>query len=199
MIEQVIKHYRRLTDIALKNIVSGKSFKFEYDERLIQNNVKEFISNDGSEISKSMILDYQNDMKKMINRANREYKKVLNKYNATDDIETKQAILRKFADNGITGFTAKNGANWNIETYSNMYTRHVNNETVRNNIIYLSKQQGRDKVKISKHGTKCELCKPWEGKILTFEQLEYAKSKGFAHPNCLHILLFVVERIKHNV
>lgn len=192
MIEQVIKHYRRLTDIALKNISSGKSFKFEYDERLIENNVKEFMSNDGSEISKSLILDYKRDMKLMIDRANREYRKVLNKFNATDDIETKQAILRKFADNGITGFTAKNGANWNIETYSNMYTRHVNNETVRNNIIYLSKQQGKDKIKISKHGTKCELCKPWEGKILTFEQLEYAKSNGLFHPNCLHIVLFVV-------
>lgn len=195
MIEKVIKHYQKLTDLALKNLAEGKDFTFKFDENLIANNVKEFKSLDSSELSKTLILDYENDMRKMINRANKEYRKVLNQLNSTDDEQAKQQILRRFSDSGIIGFEAKNGAKWNIETYSNMYTRHVNNECVRNNVIKMAKDQGRKVIKISIHGTICHLCKPWEGKTLTFEELEYAKSKGLFHPNCLHIVLFVVERI----
>lgn len=195
MIEKVIKHYKKLTNVALKKLVNEENFKLEYDERLIDSNVKTFFGNDSSHLSKELIFNYKLDMKKMINRANREYNKVLYKLKATNNIETKQAILKKFADSGIIGFEAKNGAKWNIETYSNMYTRHVNNETVRNNVIYLAKEQNKNIVKISKHGTKCELCKPFEGRILTLEELEIAKSKGLFHPNCLHIVLFVIGKV----
>ena len=195
MIEKIIKYYQVLTDKALLNLSDEVNFKIEYNEKLIKNNIAEFKNIDSSELSKSLILDYENDMKKMINRANIEYKKTLNKLKATNDTETKQAILRKFANTGIIGFTAKNGARWNIETYSNMYTRHVNNECARNYVINLAQKQNRNVIKISNHGTKCELCKPFEGKVLTVEQLDEARSKGLFHPNCLHIVLFVVERI----
>jgi hypothetical protein len=116
----------------------------------------------------------------------------LEKIKSTDDILLKQKFLTDYAKNGCTGFIAENGARWNIETYSNMFSRHVNNELVRMDIIDQIKAQGRKKVKISSHGTVCELCKPYEGKILTFEELEEAKIKGLFHPNCLHIILFVV-------
>jgi len=95
--------------------------------------------------------------------------------------------LNDYANNGCHGFTAKNGARWNIETYSNMYSTHVNNELYRLSVIENTKG---DKVLISTHGTECELCIPWEGKLLTLKQLDTARSEGLFHPRCLH---FVIE------
>jgi hypothetical protein len=205
LLENNIKYYKKISDEALINLSENKKYKFTVNEKLLNDNISNFLKIDDSTASKELIDKYKKDMHKMINTANIEYNKVLNKLNSTqynisnflkDDKVLKQKILNDYVDTGVIGFKAKNGARWNIETYSNMYTRHVNNECVRNSVLEQSKKQGKEKIKISIHGTKCDLCKPWEDKILTFEELETAKSAGLFHPNCLHIVLFVVERIK---
>jgi hypothetical protein len=196
LIEKNINYYTKISDEALKSLSENKKYKLTVNEKLLNDNISNFLKIDDSTVSKELINKYRKDMIKTINIANIEYNKVFNKINATDDEKLQQKILNDYADTGIIGFKAKNGARWNIETYSNMYTRHVNNECVRNSVLEQSKKQGKEKVKISTHGTKCDLCKPWEGKILTFEELETAKSAGLFHPNCFHIVLFVVERIK---
>ena len=196
MIKKLINHYKNISDSALKNLSEGKEYKFVVDEKILNENISSFKEIDNSKASKELIDNYEKDMRKMIKTANFEYKKVLNKLKTTDDEILKQKILADYADTGVIGFHASDGARWNIETYSNMYTRHVNNECVRNSVIEESKNQGKDSVKISKHGTKCHLCIPWEGKILTFEELEEAKNAGLFHPNCLHVILFVVGRLR---
>jgi hypothetical protein len=196
LLKNNINYYKKISDEALSSLSSNQKYKFTVNEKLLQDNISNFLKIDDSKASKELIDKYKKDMHKMFNTANIEYNKVFNKINSTDDEILKQKILNDYVDSGIIGFKAKNGARWNIETYSNMYTRHVNNECVRNSVLEQSKKQGKERVKISVHGTKCDLCKPWEGKILTFSELETAKSAGLFHPNCLHIILFVVGRIE---
>jgi len=54
-------------------------------------------------------------------------------------------------------------------------------------------EQGHDLVKVSTHRGACELCQPWQGKILSitgktegYPTLEEAKAEGLFHVNCRH-------------
>lgn len=195
MLELINKYYKRVSEMALKNLKDEK--KFQFRKHLTNHSLLKAVESHYESISKSeeavkLIKEYTTSMNNMYIEARKEYNLVLEKIKSTNDILLKQKFLTDYAKNGCTGFIAENGARWNIETYSNMFSRHVNNELVRMDIIEQIKAQGRKTVKISEHGTACELCKPYEGKILTFKELEEAKIKGLFHPNCLHFILFVV-------
>jgi len=181
--------------MALTNLANGKRFQFRKmltNHSLLQATKSHYEKYSRSPEAMKLIDDYTKAMNNMYRHAQAEYNLILNKLNATDDPVLRQKLLNQVADNGFHGFTARNGARWNIETYSNMYSRHVNNELVRLQVIEQAKSKGYDKIKISNHGTICELCKPFEGKILTLAELEAAKARGLFHPNCLHFVLFAV-------
>src|SRR4030042_1706569 len=196
MLQNIIKYYEKVTDLALKNIVQEKSFQFksklnnrnlliQSEDHLIQIYKK---AGGGvlSKEAKNHIDTYKKDMSEMYKLAIKDYNSVLTSLKATNDIDKKQKILNKLADRGITGFKSKSGALWNLETYTNMYFTHLNNEMVRLGV--LDSMEG-DMLQISSHSTKCELCKPWEGKIMKKSELENARSQGLFHPRCRHIVL----------
>ena len=182
--------------MALVNLKNEKTFQFR--KHLTNHSLLKSVESHYDKITKSaearkLVKKYMTAMNKMYIVAKEEYKQKLNLLKATKDPVLKQKILSDYANKGITGFISKNGSKWNIETYSNMYSRHINNELLRLKIIEQVKEKGNDTVRISDHGTVCDLCKPYEGKILTLEELEIARSKGLFHPNCLHIILEVDE------
>lgn len=187
---RTINYYKQVTDAALKNLAQGKKFqmrKWLNNPYLVIANVQYFEEIHNSTAAKKLIKDYQDAMKKMYYEAKKQYDKALAMVNATKDPTTKQILLNRIANSGLTGFVAKDGSRWNIETYSNMYTRHLNNELYRLRELD-NAAKGSGLVKISNHSTKCKICKPWEGRILTLEEYDNAKSKGFGHPNCLHLV-----------
>ena len=195
MLDLIIKYYARVTNMALTNLANGKRFQFRKmltNHSLLQATKSHYEKYSRSPEAMKLIDDYTKAMNNMYRHAQAEYNLILNKLNATSDPVLKQKLLNQVADNGFHGFTARNGARWNIETYSNMYSRHVNNELVRLQVIEQAKAKGYTKIKISTHGTICELCKPYEGKTLTLAELEAAKARGLFHPNCLHFVLFAV-------
>jgi len=97
------------------------------------------------------------------------------------------------ADKGITGFQDKLGRKWNMRSYTEMVaittTMEAQLEGTKNRIL----ENGGDLIKISDHAGECELCRPWEGKILSltgktkgYPTLEEAKAAGLFHPRCRH-------------
>jgi len=197
MLELIIKYYKRVTDMALTTLKSGK--KFQFRKHLTNHSLLKAVESHYDKISKSdkarkLIKDYSIAMNNMYITAQKEYNILLNKINATQDQELIQKLLSDYADKGIHGFTAKDGKHWNIETYSNMYTRHVNNELVRLSVI---ETVTNNLVKVSSHSTICNECKPFEGKILTLEELSKAREAGLFHVNCLHFVLHVVRRLEN--
>jgi len=193
--QDVIKYYEKVSTMALTNLKNEKTFQFR--KMLTNHSLLKVVESHYEKITKSdeakkQIKAYMKAMNDMTAIAKKDYNKVLSQIKSTTDPALKQKLLSDYASKGISGFVAKNGAVWSIETYSNMYSRHVNNELVRLQVIEQAKSKGYDKIKISNHGTICELCKPFEGKILTLAELEAAKARGLFHPNCLHFVLFAV-------
>lgn len=188
MLQNIIKYYQKVSDMALVNLKDEKNFQFRKmltNHSLMQVTEDNLLKISNSAESRKLIADYKKAMNDMAKIASKDYKQVLNKLKATNDPVLKQKILNDYANRGIKGFKAKNGAMWNIETYSNMYSQHVNNQLIRNSVLENSKS-GR--YQISSHNTECELCIPYEGRILTRKQLDVAISNGFFHVRCLHTM-----------
>ena len=192
MLNNLIKYYQKVTDGALKNLSQGKTYQFRKmltNNSLMQSAETYFLKNTKSDEARKLIKEYNSKMNNMYILAKKDYNETLKKFKIAKENDDKilmQSILNNYANKGITGFIAKNGAKWNIETYSNMLTVHTNNTLVRLSETEKIQSKGKDKVLISTHNTDCEICKPYEGKILTFKQLDEAIENGFYHPNCKH-------------
>lgn len=104
-----------------------------------------------------------------------------------------QQIRQQIAERGITGFVDRQGKRWNLSSYTAMVARtstmEAHLEGTRNRLL----EQGHDLVVISDHRGECELCRPWEGRVLSlsgrtphYPTLEEAKAAGLFHPNCRH-------------
>lgn len=179
--------------MAIENLKHEK--KFQFRKHLTNHSLLKVVEDNYEKISKSkeakkMIADYMNSMNGMYVLAREDYNKNLSLLKATKDPIVKQRIIDQYAEKGITGFIAKNGAKWNIETYSNMCTVHFNNELVRLSVLETIKPG--EKVKVSESSRPCEKCIPYENKILTLQQLEEAKKKGLFHVRCKHFVTKVV-------
>lgn len=201
MQRNIIKYYTKITNLALTNIKDGKRFnmksKLNNKVMLMQSEdhlIKVYKSAGGgilSDEAKKQIEDYKNSMGKMHELAVKDYNSKLNLIKNAQSIEDKQKILDNLAKRGFNGFVSKDGKHWNVETYSNMYFTHLNNEMVRLGMMDYLKSKDIDKIKISSHGTKCHLCKPYEGVEMLMSELESARNNGLFHPNCKHIILEV--------
>lgn len=107
--------------------------------------------------------------------------------------QTRDKILANLKRSGITGFVDRLGRQWNMNTYSEMLARtalmDVHLEGKKREFIGL----GEDLVIVSSHPGACEMCKPYEGRILSlsgatmgYPSLDEAEDNGLFHPNCRH-------------
>lgn len=108
---------------------------------------------------------------------------------------------------GVTAFTDKAGRNWSLHTYASMVLRTTSRQAEV--LSVLTRDDGWDLFKISRHGTTCPLCAPLEGRVYSksgndpdFPPLAAAFGKmdpsgpdtlGNSwlnlHPNCLHQII----------
>jgi len=190
--DQMIGYYENVTDEALQNLKNGKSFDFsQMKNHSLMEKMDKSLSNLRNDRPK--INRYLNDMNKMVNIAQKDYNKTLNRLLSTENDITRQKILSDYANHGIHGFTARNGAKWNLETYSNMYTTHWNNEFLRRNLLDKVGNNKYQKVEISSHNNSCPLCEPYQGRILTMSEFEDAQTAGLFHIRCKHYAIPVLE------
>jgi hypothetical protein len=129
----------------------------------------------------------------------------------TTRLQAAGRALAKFADAGVTGFVDKAGRKWELATYVEMAVRtHTANVMVNAHTDRIQ-SAGVKLVMVSQAPYECDLCKPWEGKILEIDgpkgehqvkvkraggggsvtvkvagSLDEARSKGLFHPNCRH-------------
>ena len=108
---------------------------------------------------------------------------------------------------GITAFVDRVGRNWSLHTYCSMVTRTTSRQAEVMAVLTADPEQ--DLYQISRHGTTCGLCAPYEGRVYSksgadpdFPPLADAFGKVDPdgpnsltntylniHPNCLHVLL----------
>lgn len=104
-----------------------------------------------------------------------------------------QAALNQFADVGITGFTDAAGRRWDLASYAEMAVRTGGANAVRQGRFDRLSANGRDLVMVSDSPEECELCRPWEGRVLSisggtpgYPAIAEARAAGLFHPGCTH-------------
>lgn len=103
------------------------------------------------------------------------------------------AIMRDFADEGVTGVIYSNGRRQSLEAYSELSARSLvmqaSNQAGWNRI----QEAGQDLIQISQHYPTSDLCEPWQGRAYSlsgmsdkYPSLDTAISGGLFHVNCKH-------------
>lgn len=106
-----------------------------------------------------------------------------------------QRALDRFATDGITGFVDVRGRRWEMESYAEMAVRtSVGRAQVAGTLDRFT-EAGRDLVIVSDSPQECEVCRPWEGKVLSISgadpdhaSVATATAAGLLHANCRHRL-----------
>lgn len=113
------------------------------------------------------------------------------------EILTRQTIAQKqldeFAKQGITAITYSDGRKMPVTSYAEMVGRTMSGHAaIQANINHYS-QHGFDLLLVSAHFGACQLCTPWEGRVLSqsgqdlkYPSLQGAIAAGLFHPNCNH-------------
>lgn len=119
---------------------------------------------------------------------------------ARDLYSSIDTATRKIRATGITSVKYSNGRNVGLSSYVEMVTRTANH---RAKLTAEGQRRTETKnylVQVSEHANTCELCAPWEGKILVddvfsmgtvdgeHDLLSTAMRAGLLHPNCRHTL-----------
>lgn len=124
---------------------------------------------------------------------------------ASAGVETRrqaaQRALDRLAMHGIRGFTDRSGRQWRLESYVEMATRStLGQASLQGSLDRIGRTTPF--VRVSDVADECELCRPWEGRILladdtaevpdrwagvrTSGTVRDARSAGLFHPNCTH-------------
>lgn len=121
-----------------------------------------------------------------------------------------QHALNRLTGHGVKVFTDTTGRRWEAASYVEMAVRTgAGKAAVQGHVEQLA-ANGLDLVMVSDHPRECELCRPWEGKVLSIGgavagvievpstvtdqavkvrvagSLDDARRAGFQHPNCRH-------------
>ena len=109
--------------------------------------------------------------------------------------ELKDKIINDLAKD-FTAIVDKGGREWKLDTYAEMLARTRTREVTNLAMTTRLKMEGYDLVQVSSHGGGCDLCKPWDGQVLSmtgatkgYPTLSEAEMAGVMHPNCKHRLL----------
>jgi uncharacterized protein YoaH (UPF0181 family) len=109
--------------------------------------------------------------------------------------EVKAYLSGILSDNQITSLIDKAGHEWTLDRYTEMLVRTKTAEARNRGLINRSIEVDNDLVIVSDHSSTCDVCGPWEGKVLSltgktegYPTLDEAESDGLFHPNCQHAI-----------
>jgi hypothetical protein len=108
-------------------------------------------------------------------------------------LQATQKALDKLAEKGITGFTDRTGRAWSIDSYAEMAVRTADGRAYLGGKIDTFSAAGIHEYVVSRSGSPCPLCGPWEGRVVSEGPSKYptvgeARAAGLFHPNCGHTL-----------
>ena len=109
--------------------------------------------------------------------------------------ELKDRIINDLAKD-FTAIVDKGGREWKLDVYAEMLARTRTREVTNLAMTTRLKMEGYDLVQVSSHGGGCDLCKPYDGQVLSmtgatqgYTTVSEAEMGGLFHPNCKHRLL----------
>jgi hypothetical protein len=115
--------------------------------------------------------------------------------------ETSRMILERLGKNGVAGFRDRAGRQWNLQSYAEMAARTSASQAMLQGHTDRVQELGVDTVIVSDAMEECDICRPFEGKVLSLSgsttgrlsdgrtvkaSLSEAKRAGLYHPSCRH-------------
>lgn len=121
-----------------------------------------------------------------------------------------QRAWEQLLDKGVTGFQDVSGRRWELASYVEMAARTGTAQAMRQGHMDRLTDAGEDLVIVSDSPRECELCRPWERKVLSLSgrnvgrvlredeivddriiavqvtSYAVARAAGLHHPNCTH-------------
>lgn len=112
-----------------------------------------------------------------------------------------RSAVRRYAAEGIAPFVDKGGRRWEMGAYAEMTTRTTAGQAAIAGHTDRLQALGQDLVIVSSSPESCDLCGPWEGKVLSISgdsrgrtsdgtriagTISRARGAGLQHPNCTH-------------
>lgn len=122
----------------------------------------------------------------------------------TGSIVRREAVAQavdQLITSGVDAFRAEDGKRWHLDSYVRMAGRTMAGQAAVEGQLDGMVARGRDLVLISDSPRECELCRPWEGKLLSVtgasvgdevdghevvSTVALARAGGLWHPNCTH-------------
>lgn len=104
-------------------------------------------------------------------------------------------VTKRLLDKGTPPFVDRLGRQWGTRNYVGMCVTTVAQRAEVQGKIQTYTALGERFVRVSRNGSTCPVCGPWEGKILVLEgsvtkpasaSLSQAQDAGFMHPRCHH-------------
>ncbi|WP_151480632.1 phage minor capsid protein [Streptomyces albicerus] len=83
--------------------------------------------------------------------------------------QASQQALNRFASRGVSGFTDSAGRNWELGAYAEMAVRSVTARAAIEGHTDVLAELGVGLVIVSDAPLECELCRPWEGEVLSLD------------------------------
>lgn len=211
--KKIIKSYteglpKDISDILKDEFKQGaKSEKNRYNKLFDKKMSDSFFKLNDRKLN-SLIKVVNNDLNKGNNAClrmiNDVYRKTIYKaatYTSAGVMTTRQAVdmaTKDFLNAGLNVIEYKDGRRVNIASYSQMAVRTASQRAMLMGEGEFRKEIGETLVIISRHGTACEICKPFETKVFIddvysdgkpdgkHELLSNAMEQGLFHPNCRH-------------
>lgn len=125
--------------------------------------------------------------------------------NIRDDLTVAQVQAQSFSEftaHGVTGFVDKAGRNWNLASYVEMATRSAASRIFNDAHLATMRALGVELFTVDHDLNPCELCFPWQGRVLSATPderadatIEEAAAAGLFHNNCRHVLIKWVQGV----
>jgi len=184
---QIIAKYSNQTVGKVEQIFNhAKEIGTEVDSRILSLGIKAGILNEINPIIEditiknilekgisTVLTTFNSQNNSLLTSAGDNYRQIVNSVSSQVLAGTKttmkamQEAVRKLAEKGLTGFIARNGANWSPEAYTKMVLRTNTQNTI--NQIQEERMQlaGNDYVEISQHTGARPLCSQDQGQIFS--------------------------------
>ena len=116
--------------------------------------------------------------------------------------EVGKVIKATLREQGLDALIDKAGRSWSLDRYADMLFRTKVVEARNRGMINRMVENGYDLVQVSSHPGSCDLCAPWQGKILSargvtpgYPTVAQAESEGLFHPNCRHAINVLIPKL----
>lgn len=107
--------------------------------------------------------------------------------------EMRKEIEARLKKDGLTAVISKNGNKLDLRNYAETLARTEMTKAYNTGHINRMMESGQDLVQVSDHHRECQLCRPWENRILSitgktkgYPTVDEAEKAGLLHPNCRH-------------